>query len=238
LAPGERVVIVENAEAFALRYDDPVLVAGQFTGGLGNSNERIVLMAGDQVLADFRYSDDWHPTTDGDGPSLQAVNEAADANGLGTAAAWRPSRATGGSPGKADGPLVGDVNHDNIFNSSDLLAALTAGKYEDLIADNASFDEGDRNEDGDFDTGDLVLAFQLGHYEDDLAPLDAIAADDAMAADAGTSSIFRRRNVLEQDTELLPQSSIASALAPALDHVLARDGLDADNTLPHRRRRA
>jgi hypothetical protein len=61
----------------------------------------------------------------------------------------------------------GDVNNDGMFDSSDLLAVLQAGKYED--GRNASFDEGDWNRDGQFDSADLVLAFADGHYESQTA---------------------------------------------------------------------
>ncbi len=60
--------------------------------------------------------------------------------------------------------LIGDSNDDGLFDSSDLVAVFQAGKYEDGIANNATFDEGDWNQDGDFDSSDLVLAFQAGHY--------------------------------------------------------------------------
>ena len=66
--------------------------------------------------------------------------------------------------------MIGDVNHDGLFDNRDLLQVFAAGKYEDSTLNNASFDEGDWNGDGDFTTGDLVLAFQLGHYVDDAAP--------------------------------------------------------------------
>jgi hypothetical protein len=137
-------------------------------------------MAGDQVIADFSYDDGWHPTTDGQGPSLQVVNEAGDPQALGTAAAWRPSTVLGGSPGRSEGPVPGDSNHDGIFNSADLVLVLAAGKYEDNIANNATFEEGDWNGDGDFTTADLVYAMQAGTYVSAASPADvnlALVAD-------------------------------------------------------------
>jgi VCBS repeat-containing protein len=166
LGPGERLVVVENWEAFERRYGSGLPVAGVWSGGLSNAQERLVLKAGDQVIGDFVYLDDWHPTTDGEGYSLQAVNETGSPDNWGTAAAWKPSSRLGGSPGTADssGPIPGDSNGDGIFNSSDLVAVFQAGKYEDLIAGNATFAEGDWNGDGDFTTADLVYAFQQGTY--------------------------------------------------------------------------
>jgi hypothetical protein len=59
---------------------------------------------------------------------------------------------------------VGDANGDGRFDSADLIQVLAAGKYDDDVARNATFEEGDWNGDGDFDTRDLVLAFQAGTY--------------------------------------------------------------------------
>lgn len=63
------------------------------------------------------------------------------------------------------GPQPGDVNHDGIFNSGDLVLVFAAGEYEDEIAGNSTFEEGDWDGDGDFTTADLVLAFRSGGYE-------------------------------------------------------------------------
>ncbi len=180
LAPGGRAVIVENMEAFQMRYGNLISVAGEWSGGLSNASERLVLVAGDQTIADFSYDDGWHPTTDGDGPSLQAVNEAGDLATLGTAAAWRPSAVSGGSPGRSEGPIPGDSNHDGIFNSGDLVMVFAAGKYEDSIAGNATFEDGDWDGDGDFTTGDLVFAFQAGTYVS--AALPQLASTDSVVA--------------------------------------------------------
>ncbi len=58
---------------------------------------------------------------------------------------------------------VGDSNLDGEFNSGDLVAAFTAGKYE-LDAD-ADWTEGDWTGDHRFDSADLVDAFSDGGYE-------------------------------------------------------------------------
>ncbi len=60
--------------------------------------------------------------------------------------------------------VVGDSNNDGLFDSSDLIAVFVAGKYEDGIPGNASFDDGDWNQDDDFDSADLVVAFSAGNY--------------------------------------------------------------------------
>jgi hypothetical protein len=73
-------------------------------------------------------------------------------------------------------PLIGDVNGDGIFNSSDLTCLFQAGKYEDGLANNATFEEGGWNGDGDFDSSDLVLAFQIVNYVREAVPLKNAAA--------------------------------------------------------------
>lgn len=166
LGPGERIVVVEDLEAFAIRYGNAMTPAGQWSGGLSNSSERLLVMAGEDVILDVTYSDAWHATTDGDGPTLQAANEAGEIAALSAASGWRPSTSPLGSPGAADGETVrraGDVNGDGIFNSQDLVLVFAAGKYEDDIPNNATFEEGDWDGDGDFTTADLVAALQLGY---------------------------------------------------------------------------
>ena len=72
----------------------------------------------------------------------------------------------------AAGALVGDVNGDGIFNSTDLVIVFQSGHYEDGIRDKSGNTEGDWNGDGEFDSSDLVLAFQLGLYDQHLSGSD------------------------------------------------------------------
>jgi hypothetical protein len=165
LKPGQRVVVVQNDEAFRSRYPGiEILVAGAFANGrLDNGGERVVLRAADgSVIHDFQYADQlpWPAEADGQGPSLEVVDPRGDYN---DPASWRASRVSGGTPGRGSDP-PGDANHDAVFNSSDLVQVLQAGEYEDDIAGNSTWEEGDWNGDGDFDSRDLVLAFQLGDY--------------------------------------------------------------------------
>ncbi|MCA9197740.1 MAG: chitobiase/beta-hexosaminidase C-terminal domain-containing protein, partial [Planctomycetales bacterium] len=166
LAPGERIVVVENEAAFRVRYGDQVRVAGQWAGGLSNNSEHVTVVSGDDVWYIASYDDDWYPSTDGQGRSLEIVD--VDTNDFAvwsTAAGWRASSVDGGTPGSAGGVrIVGDSNGDGVFDSGDLVAVFVAGEYEDGIAGNSTFEEGDWNGDGDFSSADLVLAFQEGTY--------------------------------------------------------------------------
>ena len=60
--------------------------------------------------------------------------------------------------------LLGDVNNDGRFDSSDLVLIFAAGKYEDLEATDVAFEQGDWNGDGKFTSADLVAALSQGAY--------------------------------------------------------------------------
>ncbi|MCA9211628.1 MAG: lamin tail domain-containing protein, partial [Planctomycetales bacterium] len=166
LGPGQYAIVVEDLDAFRFRYGDGLPVAGQWSGGLGNADEPIRLVAGDDTIHEFIYLDDWVPATDGTGPSLQIVNVNGDLSAWETAEGWRASTTIGGTPGADDsGRVPGDSNGDGLFNSSDLVLVFQAGEYEDGIDGNSTFEEGDWNGDGDFTTSDFVYALQFGHYE-------------------------------------------------------------------------
>ncbi len=77
----------------------------------------------------------------------------------------RASYVYGGTPGDSDYQLPGDSNHDGLFDSNDIVLVFQAGKYEDGIPNNATFEEGDWDGNGDFNTQDFIYVFQLGHYE-------------------------------------------------------------------------
>lgn len=58
---------------------------------------------------------------------------------------------------------VGDANFDGLFNSTDLVQILEAGKYEQRQL-SAGWGEGDWNGDGIFDSGDFLEAFATYNY--------------------------------------------------------------------------
>ena len=164
LAPGERAVVVENLDAFAFRYGDQPTTAGQWSGRLNNAGETIVLAAFGEPYLQFRYDDAWHPATDGDGPSLEIINDTnPDLQSWSNRDSWRASSRIGGTPGlRSSSP--GDANHDGVFDSADLVQVFQAAEYEDDTPGNSVWEEGDWNGDGDFTTSDLVVAFQTGGY--------------------------------------------------------------------------
>lgn len=106
LPPGGFVLVVQNQAAFLSRYGKRLLslIAGEYEGKLANGGETLRLVDfWNGTIAEFRYSDEWFPTTDGGGFSLTLVDPQSDPGTWGKPASWRPSAAFGGSPGSDDG---------------------------------------------------------------------------------------------------------------------------------------
>jgi len=102
LDPGQYTVLVRNTAAFLSRYPG-VPVAGQYTGSLNNSGERIELVGpAREAVLEFEFHPSWYPATDGNGFSFVARNESGPAADWNSALAWRASTFLGGSPGTAD----------------------------------------------------------------------------------------------------------------------------------------
>jgi hypothetical protein len=109
LAPGDQTLIVRDVAAFEARYGNGLPIAGQYTGSLDNAGERLELQdAAGQIIARFRYQDNWYDLTDGQGFSL-TVKDPTSADDLGSKSAWRPSAALDGSPGFDDTGAVPEL---------------------------------------------------------------------------------------------------------------------------------
>ena len=113
LLPGERVVIVEDLDAFAERYGDDVTVLGEWSGGLSNSGETLTLVDSDlSEIMSVDYGDgngdQWYIPTDGNGYTL-VLNDPAStpASELDQFFSWRPSAELGGTPGGVSAPQTG-----------------------------------------------------------------------------------------------------------------------------------
>src|SRR6266540_1922476 len=135
LAPGRMAVVVRYRDAFTERYDARgIAIAGEYGGELRNSSERVFLLGpAGEPIHDFRYSDQWYPETDGEGPSLVIRDVLGDPAAWTDRAGWRPSAKAGGSPGvdESGGPIPGgrqvggDINQDGELNLSDPVGLLT-----------------------------------------------------------------------------------------------------------------
>ncbi len=138
LAPGARLVLAKNIEAFATRHptNDIALVAWT-SGNLARSGEALSLVtpAGTNILT-FTYSRLWYPETYNTGCSLVAVNLAAEEPLWSTAQNWRPSRAPAGTPGRPDAPAFTSTrltaDHRLLLNAAGLEGSVTLWFSEDL----------------------------------------------------------------------------------------------------------
>jgi len=119
LAPGERLTLVANPQAFDARYGAGVRRLGSYSGKLDNAGEAIVVIdATGTDIERFTYDDafPWPQSADGDGYSVVRSGPehrppARDP------LSWRPSAAVGGSPGGTDatqfaGDPLADVDGD------------------------------------------------------------------------------------------------------------------------------
>ncbi len=104
LAAGARAVIVKNVAAFQARYGAGPRILGSYPNdNLANDGDHLVLEGGvHEPILDFNYEDDWYPTTDGHGFSLQIVNDGAATDTWGLKSSWRASSVAGGTPSAAD----------------------------------------------------------------------------------------------------------------------------------------
>ncbi|MGJ8698134.1 MAG: FN3 associated domain-containing protein [Verrucomicrobiaceae bacterium] len=103
LGPGERMVLVSNAAAFAARYG-AVAIGGEYSGHLSNDGEQITLSrVGEGVLFGVLYNDvgDWPRLADGKGFSMVLADAAGGAL-LNVAGNWTANAVPGGSPGVVD----------------------------------------------------------------------------------------------------------------------------------------
>jgi hypothetical protein len=106
LAPGERLLVVENEGTFTSAYPlANARLAGQWSGRLNNAGERLVLQSADTVIVDLVYLPHapWPGAANGTGHSLEYIGGPPAA-----AASWRKSCSpfpTPGSP-RAFCPLI------------------------------------------------------------------------------------------------------------------------------------
>jgi hypothetical protein len=76
LEPGGTLLVVENREAFTIRFGTGRAIAGQYSGKLSDNGETIQLLsANGEAIAEFSYDDNepWPVLADGDGLALGLV---------------------------------------------------------------------------------------------------------------------------------------------------------------------
>ena len=106
LAPGQRVLVVANPAAFALRYGAAAAasVAGEYVGQLDDAGEQITLVnSAGEIVADFIYGDSgaWPGRADGGGSTMEVTSPGAAPIAYNDSNSWRSSSEVGGTPGAA-----------------------------------------------------------------------------------------------------------------------------------------
>ncbi|MCR9247541.1 MAG: CotH kinase family protein [bacterium] len=99
LAPGGRVLIVNDLDTFLARYDAVgLLIAGEFLGSLSNTADSFVVRGGvGELIARVSYDDGWYRETDGKGRALVLRVPARECVGK---TDWRAGQVAGGTPGR------------------------------------------------------------------------------------------------------------------------------------------
>ncbi|WP_341407358.1 lamin tail domain-containing protein [Luteolibacter soli] len=142
LAPGARVLVVGNLDAFQHRYGNNLPVAGHYSGKLDNAGENLILYTpGDSVIRSVNYDDasPWPTAADGTGVSLVRRHPTEPA-GDNDPEGWAVSGAIGGSPGTADvfAPGTFDAWTTATFTPAQLAASATSGPSADPDGDGRS----------------------------------------------------------------------------------------------------
>ena len=155
LDPGDTILIVENLEAFQLRYGDGFRIAGQWSGKLSNAGETLTLLDDGATVHSFAFDDAWYESTDGDGYSLEIADLKGDIERWSQQTGWRPSDAIGGSPGSVEfhnDDLAGDFdNNDRVDFADFLILSANFGK------DNMTREQGDADDNGIVNFLDFLL---------------------------------------------------------------------------------
>jgi len=138
LAPGQRFLLVRNANTFTNRYPG-VIPDGVYGGQLDNAGETITLVhmvLGTTVLS-FTYNDraPWPVAADGHGFSLVLKDPGARPD-LDEGTNWRASALPGGSPGAVDPPsnippiVINEVLSASVFPEQDAIELFNPAENE------------------------------------------------------------------------------------------------------------
>jgi hypothetical protein len=113
LAPGQTIVLVKDAAAFAAAYPG-VPIGGVFGGGLDNGGETLTLRdIAENIIVSVTYGDStaagWPIDADGDGATLVLRRQFATGINPSLATSWRSSATPGGTPGAADSTVFNGI---------------------------------------------------------------------------------------------------------------------------------
>ncbi len=116
LEPGEKLLIVEDEEAFAFRYGAGMPIAGEFQNSTQFANQGEMVTLRNTTLSPpndtirlFHYLDDhpWPEAPDGDGFTLTLVDPMSNPDHS-VPESWRSSVSVNGSPNGSDGSTLAD----------------------------------------------------------------------------------------------------------------------------------
>ena len=99
--PGKYLVVASDIDAFHKRYGQIENLIGPFNNGkLNDSGERILLLSeSGELIHNFKYSASWHEESDGQGASLEVVDDLAGLHEWRYRYQWGASSFAGGTPG-------------------------------------------------------------------------------------------------------------------------------------------
>jgi len=139
LAPGERIVLVGNLEAFQFRHGIAPTVSGLYSGSLSNDGELTsILDATGLPIKEFTYNDvePWPVDADGNGFSLVLKDPTSNPD-HNDPTSWRSSVGTDGSPGSFDSfPFSGDPTEDDDLDGFSAFLEFATGTSD---TDSTSF---------------------------------------------------------------------------------------------------
>ena len=164
---GQRALLVENSEAFILRYGDGLPLLGEFesNSNLSNGGERMLLLDSQgSVIRDFEYDDDspWPEAADGDGYALILRNPQSNPDHK-LPENWEASSSIGGDPGVAGSSLsfedwqVTNFSESELNNSS--LSGPTGNPDNDTLTNLEEFLSGSNPK--LFNSSDTLLNIQI-----------------------------------------------------------------------------
>ena len=141
IAPGGRVLIVADRDAFAVRYPlvPDALVVGDYSGRLDNGSDTVILLAADgSQISRVRYDDEapWPTLADGTGATLDLLNVAAGQD-VSLPGSWGASVVLGGSPGTSGtgSSFVGDPEADGDDDGVPALLEFVYGTSDSVAGD-------------------------------------------------------------------------------------------------------
>lgn len=156
LAPGAYYVIAGEPAKFQAQFEG-VTLNGAFAGKLDNAGEdiRFDIAGFDIPILDFKYSEDWYPSTDGGGDALQIVNA------LGAPIQWDKKEGW-----QAAAPSPGSAPAFSVYAGPDLSGVAARPVYLDGTLYAGSFSPSEVSLAWTMESGPAPVTFTTANYQD------------------------------------------------------------------------